>query len=75
MKLPLSKGFYSSLILHPFAVDILSVTEDALISARRFLSWLVQMQQVQRLDDSNLLIAQLDLQLTPMLRMTGLISA
>jgi hemolysin activation/secretion protein len=31
----------------------------------RFFSWLAQLQRVQRLNDSNLLIAQLDLQLTP----------
>jgi hemolysin activation/secretion protein len=31
----------------------------------RFFSWLAQLQRVQRLNDRNLLIAQLDLQLTP----------
>ena len=31
----------------------------------RFFSWLTQLQRVQRLDKNNLLIAQLDMQLTP----------
>ena len=47
-------------------LGILNATEnDAPIPDGRFLSWLAQMQRVQRLGNSNLLIAQLDLQLTP----------
>ena len=47
-------------------LGILNATEnDALIPDGRFFSWLAQAQRVQRLGDSNLLIAQLDLQLTP----------
>ncbi|XHX79839.1 MAG: ShlB/FhaC/HecB family hemolysin secretion/activation protein [Stenomitos frigidus ULC029] len=47
-------------------LGILNATEnDAPIPDGRFLSWLAQAQRVQRLGNSNLLIAQLDLQLTP----------
>jgi hemolysin activation/secretion protein len=47
-------------------LGILNATEnDSPIPDGRFLSWLGQAQRVQRLGTSNLLIAQLDLQLTP----------
>jgi hemolysin activation/secretion protein len=47
-------------------LGILNATEnDAPIPDGRFFSWLAQVQRVQRLGDSNLLIAQLDVQLTP----------
>ncbi|PSB29389.1 ShlB/FhaC/HecB family hemolysin secretion/activation protein [Stenomitos frigidus] len=49
-----------------FGLGILNATEnDAPIPDGRFFSWLAQAQRVQRLGNSNLLIAQLDVQLTP----------
>ncbi len=49
-----------------FGLGILDATKnDAPTPDGRFFSWLAQAQRVQRLGTSNLLIAQLDLQLTP----------
>jgi hemolysin activation/secretion protein len=42
-----------------------ATTNDSPVPDGRFFSWLAQLQRVQRISEDNLLIAQLDVQLTP----------
>ncbi len=60
------QGAWASRSLFNVGVGILDATENPdPIPDGRFFSWLGQIQRVQRINSSNLLIAQADIQLTP----------